>query len=92
MIQKNVLVQLAVVTKISVPVTISVTHAVLRLVFSLSVIASLNSCGMNVRPSQTTVTYGESNSQSEKDAKNDTLTDSKKQSWQIKQVFKWGKE
>ena len=47
---------------------------------------------MNVRPSQTTVTYGESNSQSEKDAKNDTLTDSKKQSWQIKQVFKWGKE
>ena len=92
MIQKNVLVQLAVVTKISVPVTISVTHAVLRLVFSLCVIASLNSCGMNVRPSQTTVTYGESNSQSEKDAKNDTLTDSKKQSWQIKQVFKWGKE
>ena len=47
---------------------------------------------MNVRPSQTTVTYGESNSQSEKDAKNDTLPDSQKQSRQIKQVFKWGKE
>jgi len=44
---------------------------------------------LNVKPSTTTVTYGRDNSTGEKDAKNDVLTASEKQSWTIKQVFKW---
>ena len=47
---------------------------------------------MSVRPSKTTVTYGQDTSTAEKDAKNDVLTDTEKKSWTIKQEFKWGKE
>ena len=56
----------------------------------------LTSCGLSVRPSTTTVTYGETSTTNDtaKDAKNDSTTtsDSAKTSWNIKQVFKWGKE
>jgi len=44
---------------------------------------------LSVRPSTTTVTYGKDSSTAEKDAKNDVLTDTEKESWTIKQVFKW---
>ena len=48
---------------------------------------------LNVRPSKTSVTYGETNTTNDtaKDAKNDSTTtsDSDKKSWTIKQVFKW---
>ena len=44
---------------------------------------------LKVKPSTTTVTYGRDNATAEKDAKNDVLTDSRKESWTIKQVFKW---
>ena len=44
---------------------------------------------LSVRPSTTTVTYGKDSSTAEKDAKNDVFTDSEKESWTIKQVFKW---
>ena len=47
---------------------------------------------MSVRPSKTTVIYGQDTSTAEKDAKNDVLTDTEKKSWTIKQEFKWGKE
>ena len=43
----------------------------------------------DVRPSKTTVTYGTSSSSAEKDAKNDVLTDTEKESWTIKQEFRW---
>jgi len=45
----------------------------------------------DVRPSKTTVTYGTSTSTAEKDAKNDVLTDTEKESWTVKQEFIWGK-
>ena len=61
--------------------------------FSLCVITFLNSCGMNVKPTTTTVTYGQTTTTNDtaKDAKNDSTTtsDSDKQSWSIKQSFKW---
>jgi len=44
---------------------------------------------LKVKPSTTTVTYGRDNSSGEKDAKNDVLTNNEKESWTIKQVFKW---
>jgi len=44
---------------------------------------------LSVKPSTTTVTYGKDSSTAEKDAKNDVFTDSEKESWTIKQVFKW---
>ena len=47
---------------------------------------------LSVRPSKTTVTYGTSSSTAEKDAKNDVLTDTEKESWTVKQEFLWGKE
>ena len=45
----------------------------------------------DVRPSKTTVTYGTSTSSAEKDAKNDVLTDTEKESWTVKQEFVWGR-
>ena len=68
-----------------------------RLVFSMAIISTLNILGctpmlmnkFDVRPSKTTITYGTSSSSAEKDAKNDVLTNNEKQSWTIKQVFKW---
>ena len=44
---------------------------------------------LSVKPSTTTITYGQDRSSGEKDAKNDVLTNNEKQSWTIKQVFKW---
>ena len=67
-----------------------------KLIFLLWVAIMLTSCGLSVRPSTTTVTYGETSTTNDtaKDAKNDSTTtsDSAKTSWNIKQVFKWGKE
>ena len=44
---------------------------------------------LSVKPSTTTITYGQDNSTGEKDAKNDVLTNNEKQSWTIKQEFLW---
>ena len=69
-----------------------------NIMFSIAVISALNLYGcydmnmISVRPSTTTVTYGTDSSTSDKDAKNDVLTDTKKESWTIKQVFRWDKE
>ena len=63
--------------------------------FSIAIISAMNLYGcydmntLSVKPSTTTVTYGKDNSSGEKDAKNDVLTVSEKESWTIKQVFKW---
>ena len=51
---------------------------------------------LDVRPSKTTVTYGNTSTTNDtvKDAKNDSTTtaDSNKQSWVVKQEFVWGKK
>ena len=64
-----------------------------RILFSVVIIMILSGCydmnTLSVKPSTTTVTYGRDNSSAEKDAKNDVLTDTEKESWTIKQVFKW---
>ena len=60
---------------------------ILMLVLSLFGCYDMNT--LSVKPSTTTVTYGRGNASAEKDAKNDVLTDSEKESWTIKQVFKW---
>ena len=63
------------------------------ILFSVVIIMILSGCydmnTLSVKPSTTTVTYGRDNSSAEKDAKNDVLTDTEKESWTIKQVFKW---
>jgi hypothetical protein len=60
---------------------------------SLTIMSVLSGCynmdSLSVRPSKTTVTYGTSSSTAEKDAKNDVLTDTKKDSWTVKQEFRW---
>ncbi|SVB00939.1 uncharacterized protein METZ01_LOCUS153793 [marine metagenome] len=65
-----------------------------KIMFSLCVITFLSSCGMNIKPTNTTVTYGETTTTNDtaKDAKNDSTTtsDSDKKTWSIKQSFKWG--
>ena len=66
-----------------------------KIMFSIAIISAINLYGcydmntLSVKPSTTTVTYGTDSSTAEKDAKNDVLTDTKKESWTIKQVFKW---
>ena len=64
-----------------------------RIIFSVVIVLILSGCydmnTLSVKPSTTTVTYGRDNSSAEKDAKNDVLTDTEKESWTIKQVFKW---
>ena len=66
-----------------------------KIMFSIAIISAINLYGcydmntLSVKPSTTTVTYGKDNSSGEKDAKNDVLTVSEKESWTIKQVFKW---
>ena len=74
-----------------------------KIMFSLAVISAMNIMGctpmlmdkLDVRPSKTTVTYGETSTTNDtaKDAKNDSTTtsDSDKQSWTIKQEFVWGR-
>ena len=63
-----------------------------KIVFSIALISLFGCYDMNtlsVKPSTTTVTYGKDTGSAEKDAKNDVFTDSEKESWTIKQVFKW---
>ena len=63
-----------------------------KIVFSIALISLFGCYDMNtlsVKPSTTTITYGKDTGSAEKDAKNDVLTDSRKESWTIKQVFKW---
>jgi len=62
---------------------------IIILLLALFVIGCVNTDRLNVRPSKTTVTYGQDKSTGEKDAKNDVLTNNKKQSWTIKQEFLW---
>ena len=59
------------------------------LLLALIVIGCSGINNLNVKPSTTTVTYGRDSSAGEKDAKNDVLTNNEKESWTIKQVFKW---
>ena len=59
------------------------------LLLALIVIGCSGINNLNVKPSTTTVTYGRDSSSGEKDAKNDVLTNNEKESWTIKQVFKW---
>ena len=61
------------------------------IVLTAIIMIGCSSGDLNVRPSKTTVTYGQDNSTAEKDAKNDVLTDTEKKSWTIKQEFKWGR-
>ena len=56
---------------------------------ALFMVGCYNMDALSVKPSTTTVTYGRDNSTGEKDAKNDVLTNNEKDSWTIKQVFKW---
>ena len=66
-----------------------------KLMFSLAIVSAMSLFGcydmntLSIKPSTTTVTYGQDTSTAEKDAKNDVLTDTEKKSWTIKQVFKW---
>ena len=56
-----------------------------------TIVIGCSSNDLSVRPSKTTITYGQDSSTAEKDAKNDVLTDTEKKSWSVKQEFKWGK-
>ena len=60
---------------------------------TLSMVGCIDMDRLNVRPSKTSVTYGQTNTTNDtiKDEKNDSTTtaDSDKQSWTIKQEFKW---
>ena len=59
---------------------------------SIAIISLFGCYDMNtlsIKPSTTTITYGRDTGSAEKDAKNDVLTDTEKESWTIKQVFKW---
>jgi len=67
-----------------------------KLMFSMAIVSALSILSgcydmntLSVKPSTTTVTYGQDRSTGEKDAKNDVLTNNQKESWTIKQVFKW---
>ena len=63
-----------------------------KIVLSMAIVSLFGCYDMNtlsVKPSTTTVTYGRDSGSAEKDAKNDVLTDTEKESWSIKQVFKW---
>jgi hypothetical protein len=65
----------------------------MAIVSALSILSGCyNMDTLSVRPSKTTVTYGTSSSTAEKDAKNDVLTDTEKESWTVKQEFLWGKK
>ena len=62
---------------------------IIILLLALFVIGCVNMDTLSVRPSKTTVTYGGSTSTAEKDANNDVLTNTDKESWSIKQEFRW---
>ena len=59
------------------------------LLMALFMVGCVDMDSISVKPSKTTVTYGQDRSTGEKDAKNDVLTNNEKQSWTIKQEFKW---
>ena len=63
------------------------------LLIALLMIGCIDTDRLNVRPSKTSVTYGQTNTTNDtiKDAKNDSTTtaDSDKRSWTIKQEFVW---
>ena len=66
------------------------------IMFSMAIVSALSILSgcydmktLSVKPSTTTVTYGRDSSTGEKDAKNDVLTNNEKESWTIKQEFKW---
>ena len=69
--------------------TIAGYIAIIVAVLSFILLFLLGCSTLSIRPSTTTVTYGKDSSPAEKDAKNDVLTDTEKESWTIKQVFKW---
>ena len=62
---------------------------IIILMLALSLFGCYDMNTLSVKPSTTTVTYGRDSGSAEKDAKNDVLTDTEKESWTIKQVFKW---
>ena len=62
---------------------------IIILLLALFMIGCVDMDSLSVKPSKTTVTYGQDRSTGEKDAKNDVLTNNQKDSWTIKQVFKW---
>jgi len=62
---------------------------IIILLMALFMIGCVDMDSLSVKPSKTTVTYGQDRSTGEKDAKNDVLTNNEKQSWTIKQEFKW---
>ena len=62
---------------------------IIILLLALFMVGCYDMNTLSVKPSTTTVTYGQDWSTGEKDAKNDVLTNTEKQSWTIKQEFKW---
>ena len=62
---------------------------IIILLLALLMVGCYDMNALSVKPSTTTVTYGKDTSTGEKDAKNDVLTNNEKESWTIKQVFKW---
>ena len=62
---------------------------IIILMLALSLFGCYDINTLSVKPSTTTVTYGRDSGTSDKDAKNDVLTGTEKESWTIKQVFKW---
>ena len=63
-----------------------------KIMLSIAIISLFGCYDMNtlsIKPSTTTITYGRDTGSAEKDAKNDVLTDTEKESWTIKEVFKW---
>ena len=62
---------------------------IIILLLAIFVVGCYDMKTLKVKPSTTTITYGRDSSTGEKDAKNDVLTNNEKQSWTIKQEFKW---
>ena len=64
---------------------------IIILLMALFMIGCVDMGSLSVKPSKTTVTYGQDRSTGEKDAKNDSTTtaDSAKESWTVKQEFLW---
>ena len=62
---------------------------IIILLLALFMVGCVDMDSLSVKPSKTTVTYGQDRSMGEKDAKNDVLTNNEKQSWTIKQEFVW---
>ena len=66
---------------------------IIILLLALLMVGCVDMDKLSVKPSKTTVTYGQTNTTNDtvKDAKNDSTTtaDSDKTAWTIKQEFKW---